>query len=91
MSHEKSGNDLRYDWRKGGNENYIKLKIGENRTDEYKVEHPKWELFAVEVYEIKADFGKLYGKRFSHLTDEKPHSIFMAKGSEVSVYKGEKM
>ncbi len=117
MSHEKSGNDLRYDWRKGGNENYIKLKIGENtgvpkensggefiiehywgytkrgenRTDEYKVEHPKWELFAVEDYEIKADFGKLYGKRFSHLTNEKPHSIFMAKGSEVSVYKGEKM
>jgi len=62
-----------------------------NRTDEYKVEHPKWELFDVKNYEIKVDFGKLYGERFAHLSNEKPHSIFMAKGSEVSVYKGAKI
>ena len=66
-------------------------KRGGNRTDEYKVEHPKWELFDVNDYEIKVDFGKLYGKRFAFLSDAKPHSIFMAKGSEVSVYKGAKI
>lgn len=117
MSHEKSENDLRYDWWKGKDAHFVKLKIGENmgvpdensggefiiehywgytkrgekRTDEYKVEHPKWELFNIEDYEIKADFGKLYGGRFAHLSNEKPHSIFMAKGSEVSVYKGGKI
>ena len=64
---------------------------GENRTDEYKVEHPKWEIFNVENYEIKADFGELYGQEFAFLNHEKPHSIFMAKGSEVAVYKGAKM
>ena len=66
-------------------------KRGETRTDEYKVEHPKWELFDVKNYEIKVDFGTLYGAEFAFLNDAEPHSIFMAKGSEVSVYKGEKI
>lgn len=66
-------------------------KRGEIRTDEYKVEHPKWELFDVKNHEIKVDFGTLYGAEFEFLNDEKPHSIFMAKGSEVSVYKGAKL
>ena len=117
MSHEKSGNDLRYDWWKGENSYHIKLEIGENtgvpkensggefiiehywgytkrgenRTDEYKVEHPKWELYAIEDYEIKADFGKLYGAKFAVLNAQKPSSIFMAKGSEIAVYKGAKI
>ncbi|MBA3784909.1 MAG: DUF2071 domain-containing protein [Acidobacteria bacterium] len=63
-------------------------KRGGNRTDEYKVEHPKWELFDVNDYEIKVDFGKLYGDRFAFLGDTKPDSILLAKGSEISVYKG---
>ncbi|MEO6587833.1 MAG: DUF2071 domain-containing protein [Pyrinomonadaceae bacterium] len=66
-------------------------KRGANRTDEYRVEHPKWELFDVKSYEIKIDFGKLYGAEFAFLNNQKPHSIFMAKGSEVSVYKGAKI
>ena len=63
-------------------------KRGGNRTDEYKVEHPKWELFDVESHEIKVDFGELYGQEFAFLNGTPPHSIFMAKGSEVAVYKG---
>ena len=66
-------------------------KRGASRTDEYKVEHPKWELFGAKDYEIKCDFGTLYGDRFASLSNETPHSIFMAKGSEVSVYKGAKL
>ena len=66
-------------------------KRGEHRTDEYKVEHPPWELFAVDDFKIKADFGKLYGGRFAFLNNEKPFSLFMAKGSEVAVYKGAKL
>ena len=61
---------------------------GETRTDEYKLEHPKWELFEIKNYEIKCDFGRLYGAEFAFLTDAKPHSIFMAKGSPIAVYKG---
>jgi len=66
-------------------------KRGESRTDEYKVEHPKWELYDVKNYEIKVDFARLYGAEFAFLNAAAPHSIFMAKGSEVSVYKGAKM
>jgi uncharacterized protein YqjF (DUF2071 family) len=66
-------------------------KRGEDRTDEYKVEHPKWELFDINYAEIDIDFGKLYGERFAFLSDTQPNSIFIAKGSEVSVYKGAKI
>jgi len=64
---------------------------GESRTDEYKVEHPKWELFAAENAQIDVDFGKTYGDDFEFLNREKPHSILLAKGSEIAVYKGEKI
>ena len=42
-----------------------------DRTDEYKVEHPKWELFSVENPEIDVDFGSTYGEEFAFLNDSK--------------------
>ena len=66
-------------------------KRGGARTDEYKVEHPKWELFDVEKHEIKVDFGKVYGEKFAFLGSRQPHSILLAKGSDISVYKGAKL
>lgn len=66
-------------------------KRGSNRTDEYKVEHPKWELFSVANTRIDIDFGKTYGPQFAFLTDTEPYSVLLAKGSEISVYKGEKI
>lgn len=59
-----------------------------SRVDEYKVEHPKWELFSVKNEKIEVDFAKTYGDEFGFLTKAKPHSILLAKGSEISVYKG---
>lgn len=64
---------------------------GAHRTDEYKVEHPKWELFEVNYAEIDVDFNLTYGERFGFLSETKPNSIFMAKGSEIVVYKGAKL
>ena len=61
------------------------------RCDEYKVEHPKWELFSVNYAEIEVDFGKIYGDKFAFLNDEKPYSILLAKGSSIAVYKGAKI
>ncbi len=66
-------------------------KRGEARSDEYKVEHPKWELFSVKNEEINVDFGSTYGEKFAFLSSEKPFSILLAKGSEIAVYKGEKL
>ncbi len=59
-----------------------------NRVDEYKVEHPKWELFSVNNVLIDVDFGKTYGEEFAFLSEQKPYSVLLAKGSEVAVYKG---
>ena len=66
-------------------------KRGANRTDEYKVEHPKWNLLAVEKAEIAVDFAQTYGERFAFLSETKPKSVLLAKGSEISVYKGAKI
>ena len=61
------------------------------RTDEYKVEHPKWELFSVIEPETRVDFGKTYGDEFAFLNVQKPYSVLFAKGSKIAVYKGKKL
>src|SRR5688572_27354502 len=61
-------------------------KRGENRTDEYKVEHPKWELFAAEDAKINVSFACTYGPEFTFLDEQKPYSILLAQGSEIGVY-----
>jgi uncharacterized protein YqjF (DUF2071 family) len=63
-------------------------KRGEERTDEYKVEHPKWELFTADKPRIDVDFRATYGKEFGFLSDAKPHSVLLAAGSDIAVYKG---
>lgn len=66
-------------------------KHGELRTDEYKVEHPKWELFSVDEFDIQVAFGKTYGEEFAFLNDKTPYSVLLAKGSKIAVYRGEKI
>ncbi len=66
-------------------------KRGGGRVDEYKVEHPKWELFSVKNEQIDVDFGRNYGNKFGFLNNAVPYSVLLAKGSEVTVYKGERI
>jgi uncharacterized protein YqjF (DUF2071 family) len=66
-------------------------KRGGERTDEYKVEHPKWELFSVKDTVIDVDFGRTYGAEFEFLKDTAPTSVLLAKGSPIAVYKGERL
>lgn len=64
-------------------------KRGEHRTDEYKVEHPKWELFETKNARIDVDCGFTYGEDFACLTRTEPYSVLLAKGSDIAVYKGQ--
>jgi hypothetical protein len=64
---------------------------GETHTDEYRVEHPKWALAEVNYAEIDVDFGATYGEQFAFLGDKEPDSILLARGSQVAVYKGQKI
>jgi uncharacterized protein YqjF (DUF2071 family) len=66
-------------------------KRSERRTDEYLVEHPKWELYEVNYAEIDVDFAETYGERFGFLTGTEPDSVLLAKGSDISVYRGQRM
>jgi len=63
----------------------------EKRTDEYKVEHPKWELFATRNELINIDFAGTYGEQFAILNKTSPYSILLAKGSQIAVFKGQKI
>jgi len=60
-----------------------------DRTDEYKVEHPKWNLSSTKNEVTDVDFGATYGGEFAFLSEQKPYSVVLATGSNVSVYKGQ--
>jgi uncharacterized protein YqjF (DUF2071 family) len=61
-------------------------KIGSDRTYEYEVKHPVWDLYAVESHELNANIGQLYGKEFESVFSTAPKSVFLADGSEVTVH-----
>ncbi|WP_029272007.1 YqjF family protein [Flavobacterium sp. KJJ] len=60
-------------------------KIHEENTFEYEVQHPRWEQFEVLNHNIEIDFEKIYGNDFRFLQDAKPTSVFLAKGSKITV------
>ena len=60
------------------------------RTSGYKIYILRQKSY-VAKYEIKINFGKLYGEKFAFLGEQKPHSILLAKGSEGAVYRGSKL
>jgi hypothetical protein len=64
---------------------------GGGRVDEYKVEHPRWEIFDVQNVFMDVDFGAVYGEEFAFLSDVKPYSTLLATGSPISVYKGNQL
>jgi len=57
-----------------------------DKTAEYHVAHPRWEIYKVKNYKIECDFEGLYSKKFSFLQKEKPSSVFLAEGSHVTVF-----
>lgn len=60
-------------------------KYSETTTFEYGVQHPSWQIHMVKNYKIEVDFEKLYGNTFAFLNENSPDSVFMAKGSAISI------
>jgi len=54
-------------------------------TFEYGVAHESWLIHAVKHCHIECDFAKLYGTVFAVLDNARPNSVFLAKGSAISV------
>lgn len=56
----------------------------------YQVEHPLWQVDPVLSLDLDWDFGLVYGPEFQVLNDRAPDSVFLARGSEITVapYRG---
>jgi uncharacterized protein YqjF (DUF2071 family) len=52
----------------------------------YYVEHPVWKVFALNSYNLKVDFGGLYGRKWTFLNTKEPDYVLFAEGSHVKVY-----
>ncbi len=63
-------------------------KRSDKKTSEYRVEHPRWMIYDLKSYTIDVDFGGVYGPAFDFLGKEKPLSVFLAEGSEITVKEG---
>lgn len=60
-------------------------KINDHHSQEYKVNHPRWQVNQVTDYSLECDFTTMYGKDFSFLAYQKPDSVIIAEGSLVTV------
>ena len=64
---------------------YGYTKVSDSATEEYRLQHPSWQVHEVINYDICCDFSAMYGDAFSVLNKAKPAAVFFAKGSSVKV------
>lgn len=57
-------------------------------TLEYRVEHPKWCVWAARESQLECDSAGLYGEVFRKFLSVTPASAFLAEGSPVTVRRG---
>ncbi len=60
-------------------------------TNEYQVEHPRWNVWRATACELDVDVAALYGAPFAPFLRGTPSSAFIADGSEVLVRKGTRL
>ena len=73
-------------------EHYWGYTKGDGKNSlEYQVEHPRWDIFPVHDFKMHCNVAELYGKAFEPFLAVEPHSVFMAKGSDIIVRKGRKL
>jgi uncharacterized protein YqjF (DUF2071 family) len=64
---------------------YGYTKIDSEVSQEYKVNHPRWQVNKVTDYSIRCDFKSMYGSDFSFLNNYQPDSVILAQGSPVTI------
>jgi uncharacterized protein len=71
---------------------YGYAKVNEYDTEEYKIHHPSWKINKIKRSLITCNFKNMYGNAFESLNNTKPHSVFIAEGSDVAInWKREKI
>lgn len=66
-------------------------RLGNNKTSEYGVEHPRWLQYPVTDHHIDIDFNANYGERFAFMQQLQPSSVLIAAGSDIAVKGGRKL
>jgi len=64
---------------------YGYTKVDKTATEEYKIDHARWNINEVIKYDINCNFAGMYGADFGFLKDVKPDSVLLAEGSSISV------
>jgi uncharacterized protein YqjF (DUF2071 family) len=89
--HLNAGSKL-YDIAVGSEEEFIfehyfgYTQSNASNTIEYSLKHPRWQVYRVNESELFCDVEQLYGSEFNpFITGVKPRSVFLARGSDVSV------
>jgi hypothetical protein len=60
-------------------------RIDENRSQEYRINHPRWMVNDVLKASVDCDFAAMYGETFAQLSTTAPKSVIIAEGSAISV------
>jgi uncharacterized protein YqjF (DUF2071 family) len=73
-------------------ENYWGYSGGPDRaTIEYRVDHPRWNIYPAVSSACECDVAGLYGPAFVEALSAPPTSAFVADGSAVAVHKGRRL
>jgi hypothetical protein len=67
---------------------YVRQKDG--GCVEYQVKHPRWRVWQTAEASVDCDVGALYGAQFAPVLSPTPNSAFVAEGSAVTVFKGQR-
>jgi uncharacterized protein YqjF (DUF2071 family) len=60
-------------------------------TVEYQVAHPRWRVWSGRDATFEGDVAELYGRELAAIVTGLPSSAFLAEGSEVTVFRGQKI
>jgi uncharacterized protein YqjF (DUF2071 family) len=52
----------------------------------YRVDHPVWDVYPVQSYDLDLDWGHVYGPEWQVLQGQTPYSTVLAVGSAIAVY-----
>jgi hypothetical protein len=55
------------------------------RTIRYEVQHPVWEVYAVQSFELTLDWS-VYGPEWKFLQERRPDSVILCAGSAITLY-----
>ncbi len=61
------------------------------RTGAYEVQHPRWNIHAIQSFDFQIDTAKLYGEGFTESLAQPPQSVFLADGSAIAIMPGTKL